>query len=69
MLGVGIAVGLGSAWILGSIVSSLLFGIAPTDPASTAIAVAVLVTAGAFAAWLPARRASKVDPIRALACE
>jgi predicted permease len=69
VLGCGIAAGLGSAWILGRIVSSLLFGIAPTDPASTAIAVAVLTAAGALAAWLPARRAAKVDPIRALRYE
>jgi predicted permease len=69
VLGCGIAAGLGSAWILGRVVSSLLFGITPADPASTAIAVAVLATAGALAAWLPARRAAKVDPIRALRYE
>jgi len=61
----GWALGLGIA----GVVNSLLFGIAPTDPASTAIAVAVLASAGAFAAWIPARRASKVDPIHALRYE
>jgi predicted permease len=69
VLGVGIAVGLSLAWVLGRIVSSLLFGITPTDPVSTAVAVVVLVTAGTLAAWLPARRASNVDPIRALRYE
>ncbi|HXW05070.1 MAG TPA: FtsX-like permease family protein [Vicinamibacterales bacterium] len=62
----GIAAGLCSAWTLGALVQSLLFGVAPADPLSTATAVAVLAAAGAFAAWLPALSASSVDPIRAL---
>ena len=50
-------------------VISLLFEVAPTDFMTTAIAIAVLVSAGTFAAWIPARRASRVDPIRALRYE
>ena len=69
VLGLGIAAGLGSAWTLGRVVRSLLFGIEPTDPASMAIAVAVLASAATLAAWIPARRASKIDPIRALRYE
>lgn len=69
VLGLGIAVGLGSAWLLGRVISSLLFGVEPTDGASTALAIAVLVAAGTLAAWLPARRASRLDPLRALRCE
>ena len=69
VLGLGIVAGLGSAWALGRVVSSLLFGIAPTDPASIAIAIVVLSSAAALAAWIPARRASRIDPIRALRYE
>jgi predicted permease len=69
VLGVGIAAGLGAAWALGRIAGSLLFGIEPTDLASAAVAVVVLAAAGALAAWIPARRASKVDPILALRYE
>jgi predicted permease len=65
----GIAVGLLATWALGRIVSSLLYGVDARDPASIAIAVAVLGAAGLLAAWLPARRASRVDPIRALRYE
>jgi len=53
-------------WSLGRVVNSLLFGINATDPASTAAAIFVLATAGALGAWIPARRAAQVDPIRAL---
>ena len=53
----------------GRVISSLLFGIEPTDGASTALAIAVLAAAGTLADWLPARRASKLDPLRALRCE
>ena len=69
VLGLGTAVGLGAAWMLGRVVGTLLFGISATDPASTAIAVAVLAAAGIAAAWIPARRAARVDPIRALRYE
>jgi putative ABC transport system permease protein len=69
VVGVGIAAGLGAAWALGRIVSSLLFGIGPMDLLSVAVAVAVLAAAGTLAASIPARRASKVDPVLALRYE
>jgi predicted permease len=65
----GIVVGLLAAWALGRVVRSLLYGVEPGDLASIAIAVAVLAGAGALAAWLPARRASRIDPIQALRYE
>jgi predicted permease len=69
VLGAGVLVGVGLAWPLGRVVRSLLFGISATDPASTAIAIIVLLAAGGLGAWIPARRASQVDPIRALRFE
>jgi putative ABC transport system permease protein len=65
----GVGAGLAVAWGLGRTIRHLLYDIEPGDPLSTALAVAVLVLAAVFAAWVPARRASKVDPIRALRYE
>jgi ABC-type antimicrobial peptide transport system permease subunit len=63
---IGVAVGLGGAWWLGRTVSSLLFGVTPTDP-WTFITVSLLLTAVAtVASYFPARRAMRVDPIVAL---
>jgi len=63
---IGVALGLGGAWWLGRTMSSLLFGVTPTDP-WTFIAVSLLLTAVAtIASYFPARRAMKVDPIVAL---
>jgi predicted permease len=69
MLALGIAGGLAAAWGTGRIVSNLLYGVQPSDLASTGIAVAVLVATGTVAAWIPARRASRIDPIQALRYE
>jgi len=66
VVGAGIAGGLLSTWILGRVVASLLYGVDAGDPVSAGIAVAVLIASGGLAAWLPARRASRVDPIQAL---
>ena len=65
----GIGTGLAVAWGLGRTIRHLLYDIEPGDPLSAAVAVAVLVVAAVLAAWVPARRASKVDPIRALRYE
>jgi putative ABC transport system permease protein len=47
-------------------VTGMLFGIDPTDVTSAVIAVAVLSASAMIAAWIPARRASRVDPTLAL---
>jgi putative ABC transport system permease protein len=62
----GVALGLAGAMWLGRVGSSLLFGVTATDPA-TFTSVSLLLTSVAVAAsYLPARRATRVDPIRAL---
>jgi putative ABC transport system permease protein len=63
---IGVAIGLVGAWWLGRAGSSLLFGVAAGDPL-TFTAVSLLLTAVATAAcYIPARRAMRIDPIRAL---
>jgi putative ABC transport system permease protein len=65
----GVTIGVGLAVLTARFISTLLFGIQPTDPATLGgVAVVLLVTA-AFAAWVPARRATTVDPMIALRAE
>jgi ABC-type antimicrobial peptide transport system permease subunit len=62
----GIITGLAGAYMLGRFLVAVLYGVEPTDPWTFAgVAVTLLLTAAA-ASWLPARRASKVDPVEAL---
>jgi putative ABC transport system permease protein len=62
----GVAVGLAVAVLVTRALGSLLFGISPTDP-STFAGVALLLSGVALlAAYLPARRAARIDPIAAL---
>ncbi|HUF76218.1 MAG TPA: FtsX-like permease family protein, partial [Longimicrobiales bacterium] len=63
---VGVAVGLGVAWALGSALQSLLFQVAPTDFVALSGAALLLVATATVAAWLPARRAARVDPTSSL---
>ena len=66
MLVPGIALGAGAALMVTDLARGVLFGLTPTDPAVFAIAALVLTMAALAAAWLPARRAARVDPLVAL---
>jgi predicted permease len=69
LVAAGVVIGLGGAFAASSTISSLLFGLAPTDPVATSGATAVLVLVSALAGYLPARRASRIDPMVALRYE
>jgi ABC-type antimicrobial peptide transport system permease subunit len=62
----GVAVGLPLAWLLSRKVQSMLFGLTANDAGVMAAAVASMGGAGLVAAYLPARRAARVDPMTAL---
>ncbi|HET7462506.1 MAG TPA: ABC transporter permease [Longimicrobium sp.] len=62
----GIVVGAAGALLLSRLLASLLFEVRPADPATFAAAAAVLAVVALAAAWLPARRAAKIDPTSAL---
>ncbi|MGH7529848.1 MAG: ABC transporter permease [Gemmatimonadales bacterium] len=66
---VGVAVGAVAALLAGRAVASLLYGVSPHEPAVLGIAALVLLTVAAIASYLPARRATRVDPIVALRTE
>jgi predicted permease len=62
----GIAIGLPLAWAATRAIQGLLFGVAPTDPATLVSVLVVLAGVVALAGYLPARRATRVDPAIAL---
>ena len=68
---VTIALGLGVAGALasGRLIGSLLFGVSPRDPGTYAAVVGMLIAVALLACWVPARRASRVDPAEALRAE
>jgi putative ABC transport system permease protein len=66
---VGVVVGIAAAFGFARAIASFLFGVQSWDPAIFAIAPVVLTTVALVAAWIPARRASRVDPIEALRYE
>jgi predicted permease len=59
---VGIIVGLGGAFALNRLIASLLYGVQPTDPATLILVVTTITIVAAVACWLPAWRASRMDP-------
>lgn len=63
---VGAAVGLAGSLATTRLVAALLFGLSPTDPAMISLAVLVMILVAGLAAYLPARMATKVDPVVAL---
>jgi len=66
LVAAGAVAGIAAATATSRVVAGLLYGVTPHDPAAIAAAVAVLMVAGLVAGWVPARRASRVDPMTAL---
>jgi ABC-type antimicrobial peptide transport system permease subunit len=66
VLGVGIAVGVLGQWAAARAIQNQLFGVGPTDPSVTAFAMGTLLAVAAVAVWLPARRATRIEPTEAL---
>jgi predicted permease len=66
LVAIGVFAGLPAMWIGSRWIESLLFDIRPLDPATIAAAILLLLAAALLAAYLPAKRASRVDPLAAL---
>jgi predicted permease len=62
----GLVIGLVGSFAVTRLISKLLFGVAPTDPLTFASVSVILLGIGMLASWLPARRATRIDPITAL---
>jgi ABC-type antimicrobial peptide transport system permease subunit len=66
VVGTGIIAGLAGAFATSRVLATLLFEVSPTDPVALLAACAILSAVGAVAAYLPARRATRIDPVQAL---
>ncbi len=69
LTGAGLAAGAVGAILLTRFLTTLLYDVGPLDPATYAAVALTLVAAGLLASWLPARRATRVDPVIALRSE
>jgi putative ABC transport system permease protein len=66
---IGIAIGMATSFGLTRLLASVLYGVKPLDPLVLTLVPAILGAVALFAVWLPARRATRIDPITALRCE
>jgi len=66
LAGLGIVLGIGAALLLGRVLTSLLYQAQPSDPLTLAAVTLILLLVAAAACYLPARRAARIDPARAL---
>ena len=66
LVGIGVALGLGTARWAGRFVKTVLYGLSANDALTIAAAVVLIAVVSALAGYLPARRASNVDPMEAL---
>ena len=66
LIGIGVVIGVGASMWASRFVSALLYGLEPGDPITVASSAVVLALVGAVAGWLPAYRASRIDPAQVL---
>ncbi len=69
VIGIGLAVGIPLAFTSARALSGSLVGVSSSDPLSYLAVLAIVVIVGLGAAWSPARRAARVDPVQALKAE
>jgi predicted permease len=69
LAGVGTGIGVPLALVAVRIIRWLLYGVTPYDPVTLSVAVIVLIGVALLAAWIPARRAARLNPMAALRCE
>jgi len=69
LAGVGVAFGVAASFAATRAIRSQLFGVGPGDVGSFALVVALVAATAAVAAYLPARRAARIDPLQALRSE
>jgi ABC-type antimicrobial peptide transport system permease subunit len=66
LIGTGLVLGLGLALGAGRLLERILYGVTPTDPVTFGIVFAIMLCVGAAATFIPARRATRIDPMQAL---
>ena len=63
---IGVVIGIALAAGAGRALRAMLYGVGPNDPAALAFAATLMLAVAALAAWLPARRALRIDPVEQL---
>ena len=65
----GVVLGIGAAMVIGGVLRSFLFEVSTIDPVTFSLVPLLMALVAVVAAWVPARRAARVDPIVALRAE